>query len=339
MSENKTVPCTPTELFDFAYEVLCKLGTTRQDAYDMANQIVGSELAGHESHGMRRLAEYVDRVQKGFANPAGQIEIELDKGSLVRVNGNRGFGHIVMRDVTELVIERAQQFGITGVAVRNSEYAGRFYDFSETAAEAGIITLIFANNAGGGQVAGAPGSLEKRLSTSPVSFGFPRQTSPHFVLDMALTSVAMGRVSEWKDRGETIPPEWVNSAGVLQFFGGFKGFGMALLVEALAGALADSGVVDEGVDADEQGVFMIGVDVSALRDLDEFTTDVERFIAHVKNTPLEEGYDPIRIPGESSAQNARERRGGGLLIQDFTWKKLAEIANELRIEPPRELTS
>ena len=135
METTRTVLANADDLLRFTAQVLQRLGTREADAQDMAAQIVGSELAGHESHGMRRLPEYVDRATSGHADPRAEITIEIDTGSLVRIDGHRGFGHLVVRDATRLAVERAKRHGIAGVAVRRSEWAGRFVDFVAWAAD------------------------------------------------------------------------------------------------------------------------------------------------------------------------------------------------------------
>jgi hydroxycarboxylate dehydrogenase B len=319
---------------DFASRIFTALGVGTDDARYMATQIVNSELSGHESHGLRRLPEYAERARAGHADPTTSGRVELDLGALLRIDGEAGFGHLVLRDATRLAVERAKAHGIAAVAVRNAEYAGRLADFCEEAAECGVATLLFVNDSGAGQVAAAPGALEPRLSTNPIAAGVPRAYSPHLVLDMATTAVAMGRVSEWRDRGEPIPAEWANEQGVLQFAGGVKGFGLALVAEALGGALTGAGTVSDETAPERQGVFLIAVDVTRLKPLADFSREIERFGRYVKDTPLADGASPIRLPGENSAATAEQRRAEGLPVQPFTWKALLGLAADYGVEAP-----
>ena len=332
-----TVRANADDLVRFTEQILQRLGTPDADAHDMAVQIVNSELAGHESHGMRRLPEYVERAASGHADPRADITIEIDTGSLVRVNGNRGFGHLVVRDATRIAVERAKRHGIAGIAVRGSEWAGRFVDFVAWAADQRVATLLFANDSGSGQVVAPPGGLEPRLSTNPIAFGIPRASGAHLVLDMATSAVAMGRVSEWRDRGEQIPDEWV-TGGVLQFLGGVKGFGLALVAEALAGALSGAGTVSPDPSEDHQGVFLIAIDVARLRDLDEFAAEVDSVADYVKSAPIMPGAAPIRFPGEGTTATAARRRVDGVPVQRFTWKQMSALAERFNVSPVAEVT-
>lgn len=333
-----TVLAGPDELLDFGRRALRAIGVAEADALDMAGQILNSELAGHESHGFRRLTEYVERARDGHADPTSSGVIESDTGSIVAIDGQGGFGHLVMRQATRIAIARAREHGIAAVSVRNSEYAGRFVDFCDEAAEEGVATLLFANCSGAARVAGPAGALEPRLATNPIAAGVPRQSSPHLVIDMATTSVAMGRVSEWRDRGLAIPPEWANESGVLQFMAGAKGFALALVVEALAGALTRAGTVPSVTGDDRQGVLLVALDVARFRPLHDFTNDVESFAQYVRETPLEAEAVAIRMPGESAATTARTRRSSGVPVQSFTWASLNDLAEILAIDPPRSST-
>src|SRR6476620_5161108 len=127
--EPTDVVCSASDLETYTTCVLEAVGLVPADAQYMAHQIVGSDLAGHESHGMRRLAEYVAQVQTGAAAPASTSSVDIDRGSLVRLNGNRAFGHTVLRDATRLAVDRARSHGIAGIAVYNRQFAGRISFF------------------------------------------------------------------------------------------------------------------------------------------------------------------------------------------------------------------
>ncbi|PZQ90408.1 MAG: hypothetical protein DI534_04135 [Leifsonia xyli] len=337
-ASERPVVSTEADLLRFTTEALTAVGLRDPDASDMARQIVGSEMSGHESHGMRRLPHYVDRARAGFAKPGATCVIEVDAGSLVRVNGNEAYGHLVLRDATRLAIERARLGGIAAVAVHNAEYAGRLADFCEQAASQGVALLIFVNDSGAGQIVAPPGAVEARLSTNPIAAGIPRSHPPHLILDMATSVVAGGRVSEWEDRGEPLDPAWVGPSGLLQFVGGTKGFGLALIAEALGGALTGAGTVSAQPAPDHQGALLIALDVAAFRPLDEFAAEVDAFLGYVKSTPLVADAPAIRAPGESSAANVVRRRREGVPIQAFTWARLLEVAETVGIAPPRART-
>lgn len=313
------------------------VGANETDAAYMADQLIDSELANHPSHGMRRLPEYVDRALNGFAQPGAQTVIEHDAGSLVRMNGNGTYGHFALRDATALAVERAKANGIAAVTVRNSEYAGRLAPFCEEAATAGVATLLFGNNNGAGQVVVPPGGTQARLSTNPIAAGVPRHSAPHLVIDFATSTVAGGRLAEERDRGTVLPEEWVNQSGLLKPFGGFKGFGLGLLVEALGGALSGSETVSARKTADHQGTLIIAIDVAQLRELDDFTAQVEEFITHVKSGDPEDGSGPLRVPGEASVAGDADQQSRSVEVNAKTWAELGRIAAALELTMPEAL--
>lgn len=332
--DTDTVRCAADDLLRYTVQILRAVGMRAADARDMAAQIVDSELSGHESHGLRRLAEYVQCVDGGGTDPAATPVIDLDRGALARIDGRRGFGHIVVRDATALAVERAKRHGIAAVAVHHSDFAGRFATFCQDAAAAGIATLVFVNDAGGAQDVAPPGGLEARMATNPIAAGVPRAGSPHLVIDLATSAVAMGRLSEWRDRGEPIPDEWVTEQGALKSMAGAKGFGLALIAEALAGALSTAGTVRPDPGPGSQGVLIVAIDVDALRPLADFTAEVESFTGYLKDTPVGAGRPAVRIPGEGSAVTAATRRAHGVPIQHFTWLAMGTLGDRFRVRLP-----
>ncbi len=322
------------ELERFTTEVLAHIGLAADDAAFAASVIVASDLAGHDSHGMRRVPEYVARWRAGGIDGAARPAIDDDGGAVLRVDGNGCLGHLALRFATDLAVERARLYGIAAVALRHSSHAGRFADYCERAAEAGVATLMFVNCSGGAQDVAPPGGLERRLATNPIAAGIPRARSPHLVLDMSTSVVAKGRLMEELDRGDPIPLDWCTPTGAIRPVGGVKGFGLALVAEALAGALTGAGTVTASPEKDEQGVLLIAIDVAKLRPFGDFSEEIERMIGYVRDVPLEDGAPPVRMPGESGATAAATNRRTGIHVRDHTWQRVLALADELAIAPP-----
>ncbi|WP_347038394.1 Ldh family oxidoreductase [Glutamicibacter halophytocola] len=322
------------QLRGFIERCMHAVGASTGDSAYMARHLIASELAGHPSHGLRRLPEYVDRSVAGITNAAAKSMIEKDRGALVAMNGQRTHGHFALRDATQLAVERAKEHGISAVAVRNSDFAGRFAPFCEDAAEQGVITLVFGNNNGSPQSVLPPGGTQPRLSTNPIAAGVPRAKAPHLVLDFATSEVASGRLHFEKDSTGSAPETWTGPGGHLKAFGGFKGFGLGLLVEALGGALTGSDTVSGRQSEEAQGTLIIALDVAQLRDLDDYTAQVEEFIAHVKSSELEPGARAIRAPGESAPSPEAMAEDTEIRLNAVTTGHLHRIAQQLGIEPP-----
>lgn len=324
---------------EFAAELLRRVGATDGNARWLAGRVIAADLAAHESHGLRRLVEYVQRVHEGGIDPAATPVIVDDTGATVTLDGRHAFGHVVMRHATDLAVERARAHGIAAIAVRRSDHAGRVADYCELAAAAGIILMVFLNDSGSEQDVAPPGGLEGRLSTNPIGVGIPRRSSPHLVLDMATSVVARGRVSEETDRGAEIPDAWVAPTGYLRPVGGYKGFGLALVAETLAGALSGAGTVSAARGHDDQGIFIVALDPARFRPLPGLVDEVESFLAYVKDVPMEPGADPVRVPGEVGAAATAVRLAAGLPVQRFTWDRLAVLAAGVGLAMPEPLSS
>lgn len=322
------------EIAAFVTTIFEQADMPARDAAFLAQELVDAELSGYASHGLRKVGEYVDRIQRNVTNPTAEITVDLDKGALARVDGDNGFGHLVIEYATQLAVGRAKEYGIAGVGVHNSNFAGGLGVFARKAAEQGVATVMFANTGGALQVVSAPGGAQPRFSTNPIAAGVPRAGGAHFVLDFATSSVAYSRLGEAQDRAEDIPQEWTTTSGHLVPFGGHKGFGLALLADALAGALTTAGTPSEAARTEEQGFFMMAINVGSLRDLDEFMAETDEFLEYIKNTPLGRGASPIRIPGEHSEKTRKHHLETGLTLQDHVLDDLRAMAQELGVETP-----
>lgn len=324
-------------LREFTVQCMSAVGANQTDAHYMADQLLSAEIGGHASHGLRKLPEYIDRALEGNVNPAATATIEKDAGALLTMNGNRTHGHFALRDATALAVQRAKVYGISAVSVRDSDFAGRFAPFCEEAAEAGVVTLIFGNNNGSLQSVLPPGGTQPRLSTNPIAAGVPRAQAPHMVIDFATSQVASSRLHFDREGGLETPGDWVGTDGHLKPFGGFKGFGLALLVEALGGALSGSATVSARESKQAQGTLIIALDVAQMRDLNDYTAQIEEFIAHVKNTELEPGASPVRAPGELTPTPAQLASVESISLRESTVQNLQRIAQKLALVAPQAL--
>ncbi len=328
--------CRAEDLSRFATAILSAIGMTPEDAAFAAEVIVASDLAGHESHGLRRLPEYVARAAEGLLASGERPVVELDLGALLRLDGRRCLGHIALRDLTDLAVARAKLHGIAGLALRRASYAGRIADYCARGARAGVAILFWFNDAGGGQAVAPQGGDAPRLSTNPMGVGLPRAGEP-FVLDMSTSVVAMGKVSEWRDRELEVPGDWLTPGGALRPSGGHKGTGLALVAEALAGILSGAGSVRPEPGDEGQGVFCVAIDIARLKPLDAFTGELERMLAYVREVPLEPGAEPIRFPGESGEASRQERLRTGVPIQPCLWARLEALSRTFGVALPEPM--
>ncbi len=227
-------------------ELLVDTGESQDNAAAVARALGLAEAWNLGSHGLLRLPIYLDRLEAGGYAPDARLTTVTDLGALMVLDGNTGLGHWQLSRAVQLAVPRARQFGIAAVAIGNSGHCGALGVYAADAAEAGMVSLVFSC---GPAVLPPWGGTERLLSTSPIAAGFPSEPRP-VIIDLALSTVARGKIAALAQRGEPLPDGWALDAdgnptndaqealvGMLSPLGGAKGFALAYLVEALTGAL------------------------------------------------------------------------------------------------------
>lgn len=235
-----------SEATDLATGLLVQAGLDQGKASAVARALGLAEAWSLSSHGLLRLPIYLDRLAAGGYATDARLESVTDLGALMVLDGGTGLGHWQLSEAVNLAIPRAKQFGIAAVAIGNSGHCGALGVYAADAAEAGMVSLVFSC---GPAALPAWGGTEKLLSTSPIAAGFPLSPRPA-VIDMALSTVARGKIADYANRGQPLPEGWaLDSAGqpttdaqkaltgLLAPLGGAKGFALAFLVEALTAGL------------------------------------------------------------------------------------------------------
>lgn len=327
------------------------VGMAGADALAAAELMARADLMGQDGHGVFRLPMYIRRIQDGGMNVAPAFrEIESRTATAV-VDGDNGLGHLVMRHATELAIEKARTTGVAWVGVRHSNHAGPAALYAMMPLAHDMIGLYVA--VGSANHLPPWGGTEMLLSTNPIAVAIPAANNPPIVLDMATTVAAYGKVKTAAQRGETMPEGWMidkNGApltdptraaeGFLLPIGGAKGYGLALIFGILAGTLNGAAfgrdVVDFNADSKtltNTGQFIVALDIKAFTDPERFKLGIDKVYAEMKSSPLLPGVDEIRLPGERLHRVTTERRAGGIPLAAPLATQLAQLANDLGIEP------
>ena len=223
----------------------------------MADHLVEANLMGHDSHGVIRVAPYIELLRSGKWTANRHIEIVTDAGPVVVVDGGQGLGQVIAKEAIELGIVRARAHGVAVVGVRNSGHMGRIGAWAEQAAAAGLVSLHFVNTTGFGIQVAPFGGSDRRLSVNPIALGVPRPGEEPLIHDMSTGTIAAGKIRVARNKGELLPegaiidhrgrptrdPEafFTEPPGALTTAAGHKGYGLALFVEVLAGALTGGG--------------------------------------------------------------------------------------------------
>lgn len=324
------------------YEVAARLfedaGLDAAQAAASARVLALAEVWDLSSHGLLRLPVYLDRLHAGGNNPQAALRPVTDLGALLVLDGEAGMGHWQLSEAVSLGIPRAREFGISAVAVGNSSHCGALGVYAADAAEAGMVAVVFSS---GPAVLPAWGGNEALLSTSPIAAGFPLQPRPA-VIDLALSTVARGKIAAYAARGEAIPPGWAQDAsgkpttdpvaalsGLLSPLGGAKGFALAYLVESLTAGLVGPSLSRDMPDFfDEDGRSTPQSIGHLVLLLDPTRTDAggdpagaARRIASLAAATRESGG---RVPGSRRLAPSEVALDHLLDIDDTLWKSLKE---------------
>lgn len=308
----------PSVLTQFAAALFEKSQIPSPVAAQVAESLVLANLKGHDSHGVIRIIEYVDWVQRGWVNPTGTLEVVREQPCILILDGHFGFGQVIGRQAMTLGIAKAKREGACILSLRRSGHLGRVGEFMEMAAEAGMVSFAMTNTHGGGVLVAPHGGCERRLSANPVAGGAPRPGEPAMVMDISTSTVAEGKIKVARNKGESLPvglfvngqgdpstsPEeyYATPPGALLPMSAHKGFALSMFCEMFAGALTGAGCSKPGVARVANGFMVFLLDPAAFSGTEYYNREVEALGQFVKSSRLMNGFDEILLPGEPEAR-------------------------------------
>jgi LDH2 family malate/lactate/ureidoglycolate dehydrogenase len=335
-------------LIDFAAAVYAGAGMPEPDARLVADTLVQADLWGHQSHGVLRLGWYLDRIRNRVMNPVTRPELVVDAGAIAVIDGQDGVGHVLTLLATREAVRRAKAHGLGCVAVRNSNHFGTCMYYTLTGAREGCVTMLTTN---GGPAMAPWGGMKKIVGTNPWSIAAPAGKRPPFVVDMAATGVARGKIYLARNKGLPIPLGWaINAAGapttdpqeaidgIILPMAEHKGYAMAAMVDMLSGVLTGSGFLSavhspyKTAEKSNCGHLVIALDIERFQPLAQFNARMEQFVAELKAVPLARGFDEVFYPGEMEANNNLRNRREGIEFPEDTLADLKRIAKETGLE-------
>lgn len=324
-------------------------GSSPEEAQLVAENLVLANASGHDSHGVGMAARYVDSLLEGGLRVNQHVQVQLDTGSLLRLDGGSGYGQVVGREAMALGCERALQHGVCVVALANAHHLGRIGHWAEQCLEHGLVSLHFVNVVSRPIV--APwGGLDARTGTNPVCVGIPRANEAPIVLDLATSRIAQGKARVAYNRGLPVPEGTmiddlgapttearygvVPPYGALLPFGEYKGFGLSLVAELLGGALTGGGTCREphtGKRRIQNGMLSILLDPERLGTSAFFATEAEAYIAWLRASPTPEGASGITLAGEPERAARLRAAELGIAIDEGTWQEIRSAAEKLGV--------
>jgi L-2-hydroxycarboxylate dehydrogenase (NAD+) len=325
------------DLIDFVIRYMSKMGVPPDDARIVGEVLVSADMRGVESHGLIRLASYYgNRIQKGYINPLTPFKVVHETPSTALIDGGNGCGQVVSRKAMEMCIAKAKTSGIAAISVKNSNHYGIAGYYSMMALEHGMMGLSFTNS----QPLVAPTYGKTAvLGTNPISVAAPTNKAHPYVLDMATSAVAYGKIQLHEKLGEHIPIGWgvdedgqpttdpskikpgghgaLLPLGGMEITAGYKGYGLAVLVEIFCSALSGGcylGLVGSPAKPDPTCVshFFMAVNIDFFRPIIDFRNQMDDMITMLKNSPLALGRDEILVAGEKEFEYAEFNRIHGV---------------------------
>ena len=330
--------------------VCAAAGSEQAEATLIARRLVDANLTGHDSHGVIRLPRYIENLARGGVVANQHASIVLDTGSLIVVDGHNGFGQVVGGEAMAIGIKAAKRNGACVLALRHSAHLGRIADWAEMAADAGLASFHFVNVTGVGAPRVAPfGGTDGRLATNPIAAAIPRPDGNHVVLDMATSVVAEGKIAVAANRGVQTPEGWLldgtgqptrdpralygKPPGSIMPFGAYKGYGLSLFVDLVAGALIGAGGVThqhEVAGRIENNMVAMLINPEAFGDRAAFNAEVEAIIAFVTASPPS-GTTAVLVPGDPERRIRTERLANGIPIDAGTWRQIVEAGKSVGV--------
>jgi LDH2 family malate/lactate/ureidoglycolate dehydrogenase len=338
------------ELRSLARRLFEALQVPSEEAAWVAELLVRANLAGHDSHGVIRIPQYAQAIQSALIQPGAPFEIIQESPSLALIDGHGGLGQVVTRRAMELAIRKAKETKIGSVGAHNLYYVGQLADYTRMAAEQELVGIMMMQAGGASPIVAPLGGRAGRLGTNPISIAFPTGGPVPFLLDMATSVVAEGKVRVKRQRGEKTPEGWLithegrpttdpnvlyhEPQGAILPLGGLaahKGFGLAMVVEILGGILARAGHGAQGVNRDKQGIFIVVIDINAFVEPSDFHAEIDDLLTYVKSAPTAPGVAAMMYPGEPEAIAQEEHEREGTELDDDTWQQILALAQELGV--------
>lgn len=330
------------ELRSLLAEVFKRLGLPEDHALVTSDALVNANLRCVDSHGVSRGIDFINGIKCGEINSKPEIKVVRESEVSVLVDGDRGIGIPVAYYTTLKVIEKARKLGVGVGAARNLWNVGTLAYYVMMVAKEGFVGIAMANSKARVSV---PGVKSPIVGTNPIAVAIPAKGEP-IVLDMAISTVAVGKIVLALRRGERIPEGWAVTKdgrpttdprdaleGYLLPIGGYKGLGLGIVVDILSGILADApySLLITGKGPYTQGGFLIiALDPGLIRDRREFIEELDRYVATIKSLPKDPGVE-LMMPGEPEARCYNERLSNGIPIDESLWEQLVSVARELGV--------
>ncbi|MBR10219.1 MAG: malate dehydrogenase [Rickettsiales bacterium] len=351
------------QLFQFTKSILQAAGCSEKDARLASEVLISADLRGVDSHGVARLVGYVRLIDKGRVNTKPETRIIHETPSTAVLDGDSGLGLVVGPQAMKLAIEKANKVGSGWVSVRNSNHFGIAGYHSMLALKDDCIGISMTNAS---PLVAPTFSKERLLGTNPIAVAIPADKEPPFVLDMATTTAANGKLEILQRKNKTAPTGWIQDAegevttdpygvkngGALLPLGGdrehgsHKGYGLSSVVDIFSAVLSGANYgpwvppfvafMEPASDPVGKGIghFFGAMRIDGFRPAGEFKSHMDNWIGRFRNAePVMQGHD-VLIPGDPERKLELERRKSGIPLLDPVVEDLKSLADRYEVEFP-----
>jgi len=344
----------PLRLTEFVTGLFQAAGVPPPDAETVAASLIEANLRGHDSHGVMRVPQYVEFLERGDYRTGVELVVEHEAPAVVVCDAQWGFGQVQARRLLDLVTRKAKAQGVAAGTARNCGHIGRLGEYAELAAAQGMVLIASVNNGGAGQRVAPPGGLEPRIGTNPLCAAVPTSTDP-VVLDFGTSVAAEGKVRVFyiNDRAP-VPEGWLQDSqgrpttdpsvlyepplGTILPMGGsqsYKGFGLGLVLDMLTGGLSGGDSCHPNAPPPRgNNVLFLALDAAQFSGLDALIRQTERVADYVRSTPRAPGVEAILLPGDPELRTLERRSAQGIPLEEAHWLRLAELARRLGVPLP-----
>ncbi|WQF88326.1 Putative malate/L-lactate dehydrogenase [Colletotrichum destructivum] len=352
--ESTKIPVSASEARRLVEDILKGNGVPAENAAVVARCLIAADLRGVDTHGMNRVPSYMERVRQGVLDAAAQPELRQVTPVVAHVDGKNGFGFVATRIGMAAAIESAKTFGIGMASVSHSNHFGMAAWVVQQALDADMMSLVFTNSSPALPVWGGKSKL---MGVSPIACGAPGKDKP-FILDMAPSVAARGKIYKAKRRGEKIPLDWALDAdgrptddpsaalgGVMLPMGGPKGSALSIMMDVFSGVLSGSafaGHVTNPYDPSKPadvGHFLVAVKPDLFMSLDDFRERMDYLYQRVVGSDKAAGVDRIYFPGEIEQLNQQDREKNGIPLVQAEIDALNAEAARVGAQPLTTLAS
>lgn len=337
------------KLFAFCRDCFLKVGVRPEDAEITADNLLFANLRGIDSHGVVRMRIYAERLRAGSTKAQTRIEIVQETAASALIDAHSGVGQVAGREAMKLAIRKASQSGMGWVGVRNSSHYGAAAYYAMMALEEKMIGIALTN---AGPSMAPSGGREPRLGNNPVAIAVPAGRYPPLVLDMATGAVAWGKIYLAQQEKKKIPTSWALDkegvptddpdaavqGGLIQPVGGYKGYGLSLMIDVLTGVLCGSGFstfINHMYKHPDKPTLLAhacaALPVESFMPFPEFCSRIDQVITLMRSCPIAAGVDRIYVPGEIEYETERERRTNGIPLGPNLTEDLRSLGAELGV--------